>query len=110
MRNHDLVSNGFLTLTVVGLVLLCSSLLAFYLLKFWTRTFNRTSAPLDGIRSDCARTTIPCNALHSTSAENSGSCRSGPSAVTSSAKAARRAVGVSSLANLIFVGKTNIAS
>jgi hypothetical protein len=37
-------------------------------------------------------------------------CRFGPSAVTNSAKAARRAVGVSSLANLIFVGKTNITS
>ncbi len=29
MRNHDLVSDGFLALTVAGLVLLCSSLLAF---------------------------------------------------------------------------------
>jgi hypothetical protein len=29
MRNHDIVSNGFLTLTTVSLVLLCSSLLAF---------------------------------------------------------------------------------
>src|SRR3981081_712538 len=81
-----------------------------YVLNFWTRTFNRTSAPVAGIRSDCTRTTIPCNALHSTSAKNSGFCRSGPSAMTNSAKAARRAVGVSSLANLIFVGKTNIAS
>ena len=81
-----------------------------YLLNFWTRTFNRTSAPVAGIRSDCTRTTIPCNALHSTSAKNSGFCRSGPSAMTNSAKAARRAVGVCSLANLIFVGKTNIAS
>src|SRR5271166_7058474 len=35
-----------------------------YLLNFWTRTFNRTSAPVAGIRSDCTRTTIPCNALH----------------------------------------------
>src|SRR6202162_3882784 len=47
-----------------------------YLLNFWTRTFNRTSAPVAGIRSDCTRTTIPCNALHSTSAKNSGFCRS----------------------------------
>ena len=29
MRNHDLVSGGFLALTVAGLVLLCSSLLTF---------------------------------------------------------------------------------
>ena len=29
MRNHDLVSGGFLAVTVVGFVLLCSSLLAF---------------------------------------------------------------------------------
>ena len=29
MRNHDLVSDGFLTLTGASLVLLCSSLLAF---------------------------------------------------------------------------------
>jgi hypothetical protein len=29
MADHDLVSSGFLALTVVGLVLLCSSLLAF---------------------------------------------------------------------------------
>jgi hypothetical protein len=29
MRNHDLVSVGFLTLTAAGMVLLCSSLLAF---------------------------------------------------------------------------------
>jgi hypothetical protein len=29
MRNHDLVSDGFLALTVAGLMLLCSSLLAF---------------------------------------------------------------------------------
>lgn len=29
MRNHDLVSNGFVALTATGLVLLCSSLLAF---------------------------------------------------------------------------------
>jgi hypothetical protein len=29
MRNHDLVSDSFLTLTAVGLVMLCSSLLAF---------------------------------------------------------------------------------
>jgi hypothetical protein len=28
MRNHDLVSDGFLALTVAGFVLLCSSLLA----------------------------------------------------------------------------------
>src|SRR5258708_30992473 len=69
-----------------------------YLLNFWTRTFNRTSAPVAGIRSDCTRTTIPCNALHSTSAKNSGFSRSGPSAMTNSAKAERRAVGVSSLA------------
>jgi hypothetical protein len=31
MRNSDLVSGGFLVLTVAGLVLLCSSLLAFAL-------------------------------------------------------------------------------
>lgn len=31
MRNHDIVSNGFLALTTVSLVLLCSSLLAFAL-------------------------------------------------------------------------------
>jgi hypothetical protein len=29
MRNHDLVSDGFLVLTTASLVLLCSSLLAF---------------------------------------------------------------------------------
>jgi hypothetical protein len=29
MRNHDVVSNGFLALTAAGFVLLCSSLLAF---------------------------------------------------------------------------------
>jgi len=29
MPNNDLVSNGFLALTVAGFVLLCSSLLAF---------------------------------------------------------------------------------
>ncbi len=29
MRNHDLVSNGFLALTAAGFVLLCSGLLAF---------------------------------------------------------------------------------
>ena len=29
MRNHDIVSNGFLALTTASLVLLCSSLLAF---------------------------------------------------------------------------------
>jgi hypothetical protein len=29
MRNHDLVSGGFLALTAAGFVLLCSSLLAF---------------------------------------------------------------------------------
>jgi hypothetical protein len=29
MRNHDLVADGFLTLTAASLVLLCSSLLAF---------------------------------------------------------------------------------
>lgn len=29
MRNHDIVSNGFLALTTGSLVLLCSSLLAF---------------------------------------------------------------------------------
>lgn len=29
MRNHDLVSNSFLALTAAGIVLLCSSLLAF---------------------------------------------------------------------------------
>jgi hypothetical protein len=29
MRKHDFVSNGFLALTAAGLVLLCSSLLAF---------------------------------------------------------------------------------
>ncbi|MFK4492747.1 hypothetical protein ABIA45_007825 [Bradyrhizobium sp. USDA 336] len=29
MRNRDLVSDSFLTLTAVGLVVLCSSLLAF---------------------------------------------------------------------------------
>lgn len=29
MRNHDLVSDGFLVLTGAGFVLLCSSLLAF---------------------------------------------------------------------------------
>jgi hypothetical protein len=28
MGNHDVVTNGFLALTAVGLVLLCSSLLA----------------------------------------------------------------------------------
>ncbi len=28
MRNHDLMSGGFLALTVAGLVLLCSGLLA----------------------------------------------------------------------------------
>jgi hypothetical protein len=28
MRNHDIVSNGFLVLTTASLVLLCSSLLA----------------------------------------------------------------------------------
>jgi hypothetical protein len=28
MRNHDLVSNGFLAVTAASLVLLCSSLLA----------------------------------------------------------------------------------
>ena len=31
MRSHDLVSDGFLTLTAASLVLLCSSLLAFAL-------------------------------------------------------------------------------
>jgi hypothetical protein len=31
MRNHDLVSGGFLVLMVAGFVLLCSSLLAFAL-------------------------------------------------------------------------------
>ena len=41
---------------------------------------------------------MPCSALHSTSAEFSGFCRFGPSAATNSAKAACRAVGVSSLA------------
>ena len=46
------------------------------------------------------RTTSPCNALQSTSARNTGSCRSGPSAVTNSAKAARSAGGVSSLATI----------
>jgi hypothetical protein len=29
MRNHDLVSGGFLAVTTAGLVVLCSSLLAF---------------------------------------------------------------------------------
>jgi hypothetical protein len=29
MRHHDLVSDGFLALTAVGFMLLCSSLLAF---------------------------------------------------------------------------------
>ena len=29
LRNHDLVSGGFLAVTAAGLVLLCSSLLAF---------------------------------------------------------------------------------
>jgi hypothetical protein len=29
MRDHDYVSDGFLALTAAGLVLLCSSLLAF---------------------------------------------------------------------------------
>jgi hypothetical protein len=29
MRNHDLASGGFLAVTAVGFVLLCSSLLAF---------------------------------------------------------------------------------
>jgi hypothetical protein len=29
MRNNDFVSNGFLAVTAAGLVLLCSSLLAF---------------------------------------------------------------------------------
>jgi hypothetical protein len=29
MRNHDMVSDGFLALTSASLVLLCSSLLAF---------------------------------------------------------------------------------
>jgi hypothetical protein len=28
MRNHDFVSDGFLTVTAAGLVLLCASLLA----------------------------------------------------------------------------------
>jgi hypothetical protein len=31
MLNHDLVSDGFLALTAAGVVLLCSSLLAFAL-------------------------------------------------------------------------------
>jgi hypothetical protein len=31
MRNHDIVSNGFLALTTASFVLLCSSLLAFAL-------------------------------------------------------------------------------
>jgi len=31
MRNHDLVSGGFLVLMLAGFVLLCSSLLAFAL-------------------------------------------------------------------------------
>jgi hypothetical protein len=31
MRNHDLVSDGFLALTAAGFVLLCSSLLAIML-------------------------------------------------------------------------------
>jgi hypothetical protein len=31
MRDHDFVSDGFLALTAAGLVLLCSSLLAFAL-------------------------------------------------------------------------------
>jgi hypothetical protein len=31
MRNHDFVSDGFLAVTAAGLVLLCSSLLAFAL-------------------------------------------------------------------------------
>ncbi|MGY3615223.1 hypothetical protein ACVJGD_001419 [Bradyrhizobium sp. USDA 10063] len=31
MRKHDLVSDGFLTLTAASFVLLCSSLLAFAL-------------------------------------------------------------------------------
>ncbi len=79
-------------------------------LNFWTRRFNRCSAPAAGIRSDCTRTASPCNALHSTSATTTGSGRSGPSAVTNASNAPRRAVGVSSLANLIFVGRTNIAS
>ncbi len=55
-------------------------------LNFWTRMFSRTSSPVAGIRSDCMRTTIPCNALHSTSARNTGSCRSGPSAATNASK------------------------
>ncbi|MEH2569875.1 hypothetical protein V1289_009502 [Bradyrhizobium sp. AZCC 2289] len=29
MRNHDIVSDGFLALTTASLVLLCSSLIAF---------------------------------------------------------------------------------
>jgi hypothetical protein len=29
MRNHDFVSDGFLAITAAGLLLLCSSLLAF---------------------------------------------------------------------------------
>jgi hypothetical protein len=29
MRSHDIVSDGFLAVTVAGFVLLCSSLLAF---------------------------------------------------------------------------------
>jgi hypothetical protein len=29
MRNHDLLSDGFLAVTAAGFVLLCSSLLAF---------------------------------------------------------------------------------
>ena len=47
----------------------CPKVGFFYRLNFWTRTFNRASAPVAGIRSDCTRTTIPCNALHGTSAK-----------------------------------------
>ena len=33
MRNHDFVSGGFLALTTASLVLLCSGLLAFVLMR-----------------------------------------------------------------------------
>jgi signal transduction histidine kinase len=40
MRNQDAVSGGFLALTIAGLLLLCSSLLAFAL-TWWTSTRNQ---------------------------------------------------------------------
>jgi len=53
MHNHDLVSDGFLTLTAASLVLLGSSLLAFAF--NWADNFGRSRAsqPIaDGL--DCA--------------------------------------------------------